>query len=548
RKGYSSMSKTTSSSSSQSRRKDSPEEREDRRNNPTTRTDYSAFFKDPNFVKGISNLITQIRPSTSQAPKTPAKKDLTNTLKGKEANVCEETTRSPGSTKKKSTTRTGNEQTDESRSVTDTRTRNTTRSVFRRLGKNMADDDLRRTLTRRRTTQAEEDEMKSLRRRIAELEARRSAQKRLVSTGQDLTEVPLKRATTTSRARTDQEQRGETSASGGRKRTVSRRDEEHSVHIPIRRSGPPTRVNTSRESSSVSRRQVKPYVQKAYSTGHQVSRAEVNRHIPMPTNLIMFSDKDSLPFDNPHSDALVITAPIFRIPVHRIMVDTGAYSSILYWTAFLKMGIDQSELRPCNDHITGFNGQATIPEGEITLPIELGGSGANGRRIMETFKVVKTASEYNAILGRTALYKLKAAVSIFHYSIKFPTENGTGVHYGNQREVRECIMAIPSLEIHSVMMANEEEKLIVESVVEPEQSDEQEVSSERSDNSAAKGYTNEQKRMSEEPIEGPEEEDKYPMLTSSNANTPSPPRDGQGKKAVKESEADQTDPKGEQNQ
>ncbi|CAA0842040.1 Unknown protein [Striga hermonthica] len=188
-----------------------------------------------------------------------------------------------------------------------------------------------------------------------------------------------------------QEQRGETSVSGGRKRTTSRRDEEYLVHIPIRRSGPPTRVNTSRESSSVSRRQVKAYVRKAYSTGHQVSRAEVNRHIPMPTNLIMFSDEDSLPFDNPHSDALVITAPIFRIPVHRIMVDTGAYSSILYWTTFLKMGIDQSELRPCNDRITGFNGQATIPEGEITLPIELGESGANGRRIMETFKVEQHA-------------------------------------------------------------------------------------------------------------------------------------------------------------
>ncbi|CAA0841443.1 Unknown protein, partial [Striga hermonthica] len=223
--------------------------------------------------------------------------------------------------------------------------------------------------------------------------------------------------------------------------------------------------------------------------------------------------------------------------LHRIMVDTGAYSSILYWTAFLKMGIDQSELRPCNDRITGFNGQATIPEGEITLPIELGGSGANGRRIMETFKVVKTASEYNAILGRKALYKLKAVVSIFHYSIKFPTENGTGVHYGNQREARECIMAIPSLEIHSVMMANKEEKPIDEPVAEPKRSNEQEVSSERPDNSAAKGYTNGRKRMREEPIEGPEEEDKYPMPTSSSANTLSPPRDGQD---GKESEADQS--------
>ncbi|CAA0808967.1 Unknown protein [Striga hermonthica] len=236
-----------------------------------------------------------------------------------------------------------------------------------------------------------------------------------------------------------QEQRGETSASGGsrRKRTVSTRDEEHSVHIPIRRNTPPTRVNTSRESSNVSRRHAKAYVRRAYNTGHQVSRAEVRQHMPMPTNLIMFLDEKSFPFDNPHSHALLITAPIFRISVHRIMVDTGAYSRILYLTKFLKMGIDISELRLYNDHITGFNGQATIPEGEVTLPIELGGPGANRRRIMEMFKVVKTTSEYNTILGQTTLYKLKVAVSLFHYSIKFPTENGTGVHYGNQREARE---------------------------------------------------------------------------------------------------------------
>ncbi|GER54213.1 pol polyprotein [Striga asiatica] len=117
------------------------------------------------------------------------------------------------------------------------------------------------------------------------------------------------------------------------------------------------------------------------------------------------------------------TSPGLLFHVHRIMVDTGAYSSILYWTAFLKMGIDRRS-RP------------------------------NGRVIMETFKVVKMNSEYNTILGRTTLYKLKVVVSIFHYSIKFLIKNGVGVHYGNQRVARECIVAIPSLEIHLVMTAN----------------------------------------------------------------------------------------------
>ncbi|CAA0836846.1 Unknown protein [Striga hermonthica] len=154
---------------------------------------------------------------------------------------------------------------------------------------------------------------------------------------------------------------------------------------------------------------------------------------PTP-NKISFTDEDAFLFNHPHSDALVITAPITAIKIHRIMVDTGAYASILYYNTFKKMGIDRKEVQPCREQIQGFNGQMTTPVGQVTLPIKFGEKGQPTRTILETFKIVDCPSEYNAILGRTALYKLRGAISIFYYSIKFPTLDGEGTHRGDQRE------------------------------------------------------------------------------------------------------------------
>ncbi|CAA0841239.1 Unknown protein, partial [Striga hermonthica] len=61
----------------------------------------------------------------------------------------------------------------------------------------------------------------------------------------------------------------------------------------------------------------------------------------------------------------------------------------------------------------------------------------------------------NAIIGRTALYKLRAAVSIFHYALKFPTTRGEGTHYGDQREARELITFIPFAGVHSTTSVTE---------------------------------------------------------------------------------------------
>ncbi|CAA0834984.1 Unknown protein, partial [Striga hermonthica] len=168
------------------------------------------------------------------------------------------------------------------------------------------------------------------------------------------------------------------------------------------RSSPIPRVNTNRDTPTSSRRQAKAYARKAYNSGKQVMTSDLRETINARTCLITFTLEDASLFVHPHSDALIITAPICGIPVHRIMVDTGAYTSILMLKAFNKLGIDPAEVSPCNDRVHGFNGSVALPLGEITLPIRFGGSGQTSKVIMETFKVMDLDNEYNAIIGRTA--------------------------------------------------------------------------------------------------------------------------------------------------
>ncbi|CAA0831269.1 Unknown protein [Striga hermonthica] len=208
-------------------------------------------------------------------------------------------------------------------------------------------------------------------------------------------------------------------------------------------------VSTSQGDSLLSRRQIKAYARQAYYVGQRVLHASSRPALePMP-NKISFTDEDAFLFDHPHSDAMVITTSIMAIKIQRIMVDTGAYASILFYNTFKKMGIDKKDVQPCRERIQGFNGQSTTPVDQVVLPIRLGEKGQPTRTVLDTFKIVDCPSEYNAILGMTTLYKLRAVVSIFHYSIKFPISEGEGTHHGDQREARECVLTIPRTKIHA---------------------------------------------------------------------------------------------------
>ncbi|CAA0841636.1 Unknown protein, partial [Striga hermonthica] len=179
------------------------------------------------------------------------------------------------------------------------------------------------------------------------------------------------------------------------------------------------RVNSNAKQLDTSRRKAKAYVREAQNAEKRVMNVDLRDTINQRNCPITFSIEDANLFAHPHSDALIITAPIGGIPVHRIMVDTGAYSSILMLRTFKKLGLDPADIRPCNDQIQGFNGSISRPVCEILLPIRFGGFGPKSKIIMETFKVLDVQNEYNAVVGRTALYKLPRSLTLLSASRSF---------------------------------------------------------------------------------------------------------------------------------
>ena len=58
--------------------------------------------------------------------------------------------------------------------------------------------------------------------------------------------------------------------------------------------------------------------------------------------------------------------------------------------------------------------------------------------VLANFLVVDAPSTINRIIGRPLLKDLKAASSIYHLTMKFPTVEGIGEVRGEQYDSREC--------------------------------------------------------------------------------------------------------------
>ena len=87
--------------------------------------------------------------------------------------------------------------------------------------------------------------------------------------------------------------------------------------------------------------------------------------------------------------------------------------------------------------LVSFDGRVLIPEGQISLSVDMEGKG-----VIVTFIVVRSFSPYTAILGRLWIHAMKAVPSTFHVKVKFPTEYGVVEVRGNQQVARQCLVAM----------------------------------------------------------------------------------------------------------
>ena len=163
--------------------------------------------------------------------------------------------------------------------------------------------------------------------------------------------------------------------------------------------------------------------------------------------IIGFSEEDARRLHHPHDDALVVSICVGDYNIHRMPVDNGSSTDVLYYPAFQQMGIDRTRLIPTNAPLVGFEGIRVLLLGAITLLVTVGDYPQQITRDV-TFLVVDYSSVYNGIPGRPTLNLWKAVTLIYHLMIKFPTEYGIGELQGDQVTACECYIAMLEMEDH----------------------------------------------------------------------------------------------------
>jgi hypothetical protein len=133
----------------------------------------------------------------------------------------------------------------------------------------------------------------------------------------------------------------------------------------------------------------------------------------------------------------VVTLKVANHRIHRMFIDNGSSTDILYWSAFQHMEISPEKVIPATCPLVGFVGEQVQPVGSIELP-ETAGDYPVTKTIIVEFLLIDRPSAYNAILGRTSLNDLKEITSTSHLKIKFLTERGVGEVRGEQGVARQC--------------------------------------------------------------------------------------------------------------
>ena len=85
--------------------------------------------------------------------------------------------------------------------------------------------------------------------------------------------------------------------------------------------------------------------------------------------IIGFSEEDARCLHHPHDDALVVSVRVKDYNVHRMLVDNGSLTDILYYLAFQQMGINRARLILTNAPLVGFRGTRVLSFGAITLSV-----------------------------------------------------------------------------------------------------------------------------------------------------------------------------------
>ena len=108
------------------------------------------------------------------------------------------------------------------------------------------------------------------------------------------------------------------------------------------------------------------------------------------------------------------------------MVDQGNGTNVMYPDLFRGFGLKKEDLSKYDMPLVGFDGQVVIPEGQISLPVNM-----EGKEVIVTFIVVASFSPFIAILGKPWIHVIGVVPSTLHMKVKFRTEQGIALVRGS---------------------------------------------------------------------------------------------------------------------
>ncbi|XP_023919105.1 uncharacterized protein LOC112030672 [Quercus suber] len=142
---------------------------------------------------------------------------------------------------------------------------------------------------------------------------------------------------------------------------------------------------------------------------------------------ITFDDYDLEGTIQPHDDALVVTARISSFMVKKVMIDQGSGANVMYPDLFKGLKLRNKDLSKCTTPLVRFDGRMIVPEGQISLPVNM-----EGKEVLVTFAVVASFFPYTALLGRPWIHTMGVVPSTLHVKVKFQTKQGIAVVRGSQ--------------------------------------------------------------------------------------------------------------------
>ncbi|GJW30823.1 reverse transcriptase domain-containing protein [Tanacetum coccineum] len=118
---------------------------------------------------------------------------------------------------------------------------------------------------------------------------------------------------------------------------------------------------------------------------------------------------------------IIIEAEIGGHCIHRMYVDCGSASEILYEHCFSRLRSEiKNQLVPATIPLIGFSGEIIWPIRQIQLLVTTRDEEHSASTLMN-FVVVRSPSPYNGIIGRPGVRKLQAVPSTVHRMLKIPT-------------------------------------------------------------------------------------------------------------------------------